>query len=127
MRTGRRTVSVFLVVAFLILASPFLTAALTCATLSAWGFQGKTVSDLEINSEPVRPGCGGRRATGHPPARRHPTTTYLLGNAALLLRGSDLLRDTCGLRAGLLGRRLPLDSRGGVNLLEDARRGAAGS
>lgn len=32
---GRRTVSVFLVVAFLTLASVFLTAALTYATLSA--------------------------------------------------------------------------------------------
>lgn len=32
---GRHTVSVFLVVAFLTLASVFLTAALTCATLSA--------------------------------------------------------------------------------------------
>lgn len=47
MRLGRHTVSVFLVVAFLTLASVFLTAALTCTTLSAYIqiFQGNTGSD----------------------------------------------------------------------------------
>lgn len=61
-----------------------------------------------------------------PSMRRHKAATNLLGDSALLLGGSRLLCDTSGLSAGLLGRRLPLNSRGRVDLLEDARSGAAG-
>lgn len=50
---SRRTVSVFLVVAFLILASPFLTAALTYATSSACVIKfPKTQSRQPITRQP---------------------------------------------------------------------------
>lgn len=131
MRKGKHTVPVFLGRAFLTLASPFLTAALTCATLSACGFQGSSVTDAErmtkVSAGPASGSGEGGGGWGHPPARRQPTAAYLTHNTALLLRGSRLLRDTCGLGGGLLGGGLPLDSRGRVDLLEDARLGAASS
>lgn len=61
--------SVFLVVAALTLASVFLTAALTYATLSACDLNSPRRHGQ--NNNPVRPHRS-REATGHPPARRAP-------------------------------------------------------